>query len=92
MPGEAYEVHFALVPSETCPTEGSSPDPSPSECSTGGAAEEPAVEPQAVPAEGIADGSVSLTHRAQPGAPEAAATIPNACAGTVYRSAAMAAS
>ncbi|RII09185.1 hypothetical protein DSC45_32185 [Streptomyces sp. YIM 130001] len=90
-PGEAYEVHFAWVPSETCPTEGSSPDPTPSEGGTGGG-DQPATEPQLAPGEGTADGSVALSHTAQPGAPSAAATIPNACAGTVYRTGVMAAS
>ncbi|MFI5803667.1 hypothetical protein [Streptomyces sp. NPDC051561] len=42
--------------------------------------------PQLGTAEGDpADGKVAVTHTAEPGAPEAAATIPNACAGTIYR-------
>lgn len=32
-----------------------------------------------------AGGSVAVTHTAEPGAPSAEATIPNACAGTIYR-------
>lgn len=32
-----------------------------------------------------ADGSVAISHTADPGAPQAATTIPNACAGTIYR-------
>ncbi|MFG2641273.1 hypothetical protein ACGFYP_09940 [Streptomyces sp. NPDC048370] len=32
-----------------------------------------------------ADGSVAISHIAEPGAPQAATTIPNACAGTIYR-------
>ncbi|MEV3990025.1 hypothetical protein AB0J57_14080 [Streptomyces sp. NPDC049837] len=32
-----------------------------------------------------AEGSVAVTHTAEPGAPSAEATIPNACAGTIYR-------
>ncbi|WP_158574037.1 hypothetical protein [Streptomyces triticagri] len=91
-PGEAYEVHFAWVPSESCPTEGSSPDPDPTDGGTGGGGDEPGVEPQLVPGEGSADGSVALSHTAEPGAPTAAATIPDACAGTVYRTGVMAAS
>ncbi|MGW7417332.1 hypothetical protein [Streptomyces sp. NPDC054863] len=31
------------------------------------------------------DGKVAVTHTAEPGAPSAEATIPNACAGTIYR-------
>ncbi|UYQ63494.1 hypothetical protein [Streptomyces peucetius] len=36
--GKAYEVKFAWVPSDTCPTEGSSPAPSPSGGETSGGA------------------------------------------------------
>ncbi|MFC8917911.1 hypothetical protein ACFT5C_19280 [Streptomyces sp. NPDC057116] len=32
-----------------------------------------------------AEGSVTVTHTAEPGAPSAEATVPNACAGTIYR-------
>ncbi|MFD3515950.1 hypothetical protein [Streptomyces sp. NPDC058657] len=32
-----------------------------------------------------ANGKVAVTHTAEPGAPSAEATIPNACAGTIYR-------
>ncbi|MFF9915092.1 hypothetical protein [Streptomyces sp. NPDC013457] len=32
-----------------------------------------------------ADGSVAISHTAEPGSPQAATTIPNACAGTIYR-------
>ncbi|WP_329280287.1 hypothetical protein [Streptomyces sp. NBC_00691] len=34
---------------------------------------------------GPADGSVLVSHVAEPGGPSASATIPNACAGTIYR-------
>ncbi|MFJ6996379.1 hypothetical protein ACISUF_19930, partial [Streptomyces sp. NPDC003090] len=44
-----------------------------------------AVEPQMLPAEDTADGSVTVTHTPGAGGPQAAVTIPNACAGTIYR-------
>ncbi|MFD8971590.1 hypothetical protein [Streptomyces sp. NPDC059593] len=34
---------------------------------------------------GPADGSVTVSHTAEPGGPVAVATVPNACAGTIYR-------
>ncbi|WP_435969257.1 hypothetical protein [Streptomyces sp. Qhu_M48] len=34
---------------------------------------------------GLADGSVLVSHVAEPGGPSASASIPNACAGTIYR-------
>ncbi|MFI0989384.1 hypothetical protein [Streptomyces exfoliatus] len=34
---------------------------------------------------GLADGSVLVSHIAEPGGPAASALIPNACAGTIYR-------
>lgn len=34
---------------------------------------------------GTLDGSVAVTHTPEPGSQVAAATIPNACAGTIYR-------
>ncbi|MEU4350040.1 hypothetical protein [Streptomyces sp. NPDC023838] len=37
------------------------------------------------------DGKVAVTHVAEPGAPTAEATIPNACAGTIYRTGILAA-
>ncbi|MDT9682495.1 hypothetical protein RND61_10495 [Streptomyces sp. TRM76323] len=44
-----------------------------------------AVEPQLKREEGVADGSVTVTHTPGAGGPQAAATIPHACAGTIYR-------
>ncbi|MFB7590418.1 hypothetical protein [Streptomyces sp. NPDC056169] len=42
--------------------------------------------PQLLRADGRpADGSVSVSHTAEPGGPVAVATVPNACAGTIYR-------
>ncbi|MER5884231.1 hypothetical protein ABT160_10410 [Streptomyces sp. NPDC001941] len=93
-PSTAYEVKFAWVPTETCPTP-QSPDPStPAETggttsgSTGsGSDTAPNTQTQLDSADGggPAEGSVSVTHTAEPGAPSAEATIPNACAGTIYR-------
>ncbi|MEU7281985.1 hypothetical protein AB0A69_24895 [Streptomyces sp. NPDC045431] len=103
-PSGSYEVRFAWVPSETCPTTppdgGPSPDPSPSadggatstgangsDGSTGTAPE--GTEPQLATEDGTpADGSVTITHTPDAGSPTAEATIPNACAGTVYYTAA----
>ncbi|MFV0128650.1 hypothetical protein ACLGI4_13175 [Streptomyces sp. HMX112] len=96
-PSGAYEVKFAWVPEETCPTNGggggggASPDPSPSTGSGGGAPADgqdtgPAdTQAQLTTADGTpADGGVTVTHTAAPGAPAAQATVPNACAGTIY--------
>ncbi|MFI2004331.1 hypothetical protein ACH432_03095 [Streptomyces jumonjinensis] len=92
-PSQSYEVRFAWVPSETCPVDGGeSPDPTPTDGGEGGSVSEGSGgEPGGLSAQligedgGPQDGSVALTHTAQGGAPSAGATIPNACAGTVYR-------
>ena len=103
-PGAAYEVRFAWVPSETCPTSGgtgtggtggASPDPSPStdtgagtgtgtgtgstDTSGGGTAVQMLAE------DGTADGSVVVAHTAAAGSPTVSVSVPDACAGTVYR-------
>ncbi|MFB7371071.1 hypothetical protein ACFC0D_14645 [Streptomyces sp. NPDC056222] len=94
-PDNAYEVKFAWVPSETCPTVNPSPDPSTTTDgaggtsagatgSTGNGAETDGAATQ-LGAEGTVDGSVAVNHTAEPGGPQAATTIPNACAGTIYR-------
>ncbi|MFF5975265.1 hypothetical protein ACFY7C_27540 [Streptomyces sp. NPDC012769] len=97
-PDNAYEVRFAWVPSETCPTTGPNPTPTPTPTpdggssssggatgSTGTSPDENTVSTQ-LATDGVpADGSVEVTHTAEPGGPVAAATIPNACAGTIYR-------
>ncbi|MGW5674789.1 hypothetical protein ACWEV4_06835 [Streptomyces sp. NPDC003860] len=91
-PASAYEVRFAWVPDETCPP-GPSPTPTPSDGDAsgggngGGAGTPPGgQEPPASTFESAgSDGSVAVTHTAEPGAPTAEATIPNACAGTIYR-------
>ncbi|MFG3152281.1 hypothetical protein ACGF7W_09555 [Streptomyces sp. NPDC048219] len=95
--GASYEVQFAWVPSETCPTTGGTtgggtgdptPDPSPSEeptattgTSTGG---DTGTTTQLVTEEGPADGSVTVTYTPEGGSGPAAVTVPDACAGTVY--------
>lgn len=93
-PDTAYEVKFAWVPKDSCPTTGSSPEPTPSDGGSSGASTGTGTgttsentQPQLVPAEGggTADGSVAVSHTTAVGAPSAETTIPNACSGTVYR-------
>ncbi|MFC9591957.1 hypothetical protein ACFTUC_19475 [Streptomyces sp. NPDC056944] len=121
-PSGSYEVKFVWVPSETCPTTGTTPTPTPTtppeptatptptatasggtgnpDPSTGpdsggtgtgpgtGAEEGSGAgaAPQLLRADGTpADGSVVVSHTAEPGGPVASAVIPNACAGTIYR-------
>ncbi|REH21856.1 MULTISPECIES: hypothetical protein [Streptomyces] len=97
-PGAAYEVQFAWVPSETCPTTGGttgggsggpSPDPSPTADTTaaggtsaGGGEAGPTT--QLITEDGPAEGSVSVTYTPEGGSGSATATVSNACAGTVY--------
>lgn len=101
-PGSAYDVRFAWVPSETCPTDSggdsggsSSPSPSPSEQgsatngatttgATGGSGANDAS-PQLFTEDGTADGSVAVAYTPDGGGPTVTATVPDACAGTVYR-------
>ncbi|OIJ89794.1 hypothetical protein [Streptomyces colonosanans] len=96
-PGAAYEIKFAWVPSETCPTTGGggtgggtggeSPDPSPtvsSSESSGTNTQSGDVTPQLVTGDGVTDGSVLVSHTPATGSGTSSATIPNACAGTVY--------
>lgn len=90
-PTMAYEVQFAWVPTETCPTTGGSPSPTPTEGDGGGGAAGTGtttadMSPQFGSAdEGPADGSVAVTHTPEAGAPTAETTISHACAGTIYR-------
>ncbi|WP_406382408.1 hypothetical protein [Streptomyces sp. NBC_01618] len=98
-PSMAYEVKFAWVPKDTCPTAGGSPSPTPTggTDSTGGAT---ATGPGTGSGDGSADmnpqfgsedgggsldGSVAVTHTPEAGAPVAETKISNACAGTIYR-------
>ncbi|MET7621472.1 hypothetical protein [Streptomyces sp. NPDC005408] len=93
-PDTAYEVKFAWVPKDSCPATGASPSPTPSDggssgtsAGTGTGTTSSNTEPQLVAADGggTADGSVAVSHTAEPGAPSAETTIPNACSGTIYR-------
>jgi hypothetical protein len=97
-PGSSYEVQFAWVPSETCPTTGDNssgggtgdptPDPTPTEepATDGGTSTtgDTGASTQLVTEDGTADGSVTVTITAEGGAPSISATVSNACAGTVY--------
>ncbi|MFD9973177.1 hypothetical protein ACFWZR_02525 [Streptomyces sp. NPDC059017] len=86
-PEASYEVKFAFVPSETCPTTGASPDPTPTDGASGttdGAGTATNTEPQFDDGTG-ADGSISVVHTPEAGGPNAEAAIPDACAGTIYR-------
>jgi hypothetical protein len=91
-PGAAYEVKFAWVPSETCPPTGGSsggptPDPSPSTSAPSGStgSDSSGTSPQLMREDGVADGSVVVSHTPEIGAASSTATVTNACAGTVYR-------
>ncbi|MFF1715317.1 hypothetical protein [Streptomyces sp. NPDC058268] len=95
-PGAAYEVKFAWVPSESCPTDSGeppSPDPTPTEGSGGDSGSPGGTEPQMVREDGgVLDGGVTVSLTAAQGSPSAGATITNACAGTVYRTGMLSAS
>ncbi|MGW6273172.1 hypothetical protein [Streptomyces sp. NPDC055060] len=94
-PGAAYEVKFAWVPTEACPTDSGepSPDPSPTEGGGSESGSPGGVEPQMVREDGgVLDGSVTVSLTASQGSPAAGATIANACAGTVYRTGMLSAS
>jgi hypothetical protein len=108
-PGSAYEVKFAWVPSETCPTTGGpgggdgggtgSPSPTPSDPAgttgttgtTGGETASGATA-QLYAEDGTADGGVVVSYTAVDGAPAVKATVPDACAGTIYRTGVLASS
>ncbi|MFJ6899913.1 hypothetical protein [Streptomyces hokutonensis] len=99
LPGSAYQVKFAWVPSETCPTSsggdsggtgsgGTTASPSPSEdasTTSGSTAGDTGTSAQLLPEDGTLDGSVQVSHTAQAGSPTTSAVVPNACAGTIYR-------
>jgi hypothetical protein len=101
-PATAYEVRFAFVPSDTCPSEGAdSPDPTPSDPDHSsandpapgtdlGSSDVAGMDTQLGAEDGdqgggTEDGSVSVSHTPEPGAPVGETTIPNACAGTIYK-------
>ncbi|MFF7050608.1 hypothetical protein ACFY94_19815 [Streptomyces griseorubiginosus] len=91
-PGSSYDVKFAWVPSETCPTTDPSTDPTPDPTSspdasssagssTGG---DTGTSTQLMTADGTVDGSVLVTNTGEAGGPTMSTTVSNACAGTVY--------
>ncbi|MFG2370340.1 hypothetical protein ACGFY9_02520 [Streptomyces sp. NPDC048504] len=95
--GASYVVKFAWVPSETCPTSGTSTGgtttggptstPTPTEdasTSSGSTTGDTGTSTQLLE-DGTLDGSVQVSHTAEAGSPTVTATVPNACAGTVYR-------
>ncbi|MBT2426787.1 hypothetical protein J7F02_14160 [Streptomyces sp. ISL-112] len=90
-PSMAYEVRFAWVPTDTCPTVAPSPTPTPTpDAGTGGTTGESSgqsgTDTQALHQDGSsADGSIAVTHTPETGAPTAETKIDNACAGTIYR-------
>ncbi|MFG3409410.1 hypothetical protein [Streptomyces sp. NPDC048142] len=97
-PSMAYEVRFAWVPTDTCPAVSPSPSPTPSADGAGGPVgedtEEAGVEAQSLHEDGggTAEGSVTVTHTPEAGAPTAETEIPDACAGTIYRTGVLATS
>ncbi|MFJ1713634.1 hypothetical protein [Streptomyces sp. NPDC088260] len=98
-PSMAYEVKFAWVPKDTCPAVGGSPSPTPTEdaggasgaAASGGSAgsgdgtSETVTQSGSEDGGGTQDGSVSVMHTPEPGAPVAETKIDNACSGTIYR-------
>ncbi|MCX4676118.1 hypothetical protein OG413_12520 [Streptomyces sp. NBC_01433] len=95
-PSMAYEVKFAWVPTDTCPTTGATPSPTPTDGaggSTGEGSPQEGTQAQLAGEEGgAADGSVAVTHTPESGAPTAETKIDNACAGTIYRTGVLTAS
>lgn len=98
-PAMTYEVRFAWVPTDTCPTTGPSPTPTPSADGAGGpvgggSENQSGVDPQSLYEDGgtTAEGSVAVTHTPESGAPTAQTEIPNACSGTIYRTGVLATS
>lgn len=96
-PSMAYEVQFAWVPADTCPTVVPSPTPTPSADGTGGSTGEGSgqsgPEAQSLHRDGgTVDGSIAVTHTPETGAPTAEMKINNACAGTIYRTGVLATS
>ncbi|MFJ5827823.1 hypothetical protein [Streptomyces sp. NPDC093089] len=121
-PNGSYEVKFVWVPSETCPTTGTTPTPPPPTPTEQPTTQPPTVAPTTTadpgPSTGTggtgtagsgaeagagsdagtgttpqllhedgapADGSVVVSHTAEPGGPTASAIVTNACAGVIYR-------
>jgi hypothetical protein len=104
-PGAAYEVRFAWVPSEPCPTTGGgttdgggtggtdpSPDPTPTGEESPGTTTDGSnsVSTQLFTEDGTVDGSVLVSHTAEGGVATFSTGVGNACAGVVYRTGLMA--
>ncbi|WP_328223758.1 hypothetical protein OG272_27800 [Streptomyces sp. NBC_00104] len=98
-PGAAYEVRFAWVPSEPCPTTsggttdggtgGTDPstEPTPTGEATPGTTTDGSnsVSTQLFTEDGPVDGSVLVSHTAEGGIATFTTAVTNACAGVVYR-------
>lgn len=91
-PSMAYEVQFAWVPTDTCPTVAPTPTPTPTPSpdgsggSTGEASGPSGTDTQSLRRDGTTmDGSIAVTHTPESGAPTAETKINNACSGTIYR-------
>ncbi|WP_128434033.1 hypothetical protein [Streptomyces cyaneus] len=99
-PGDSYQVKFAWVPSEACPTTtdpsggtngGNDPSPTPTPTQdTSGTTEgtstggDTGTSTQLMTEDTTAEGSVTITNTPEAGAPAASVTVSNACAGIVY--------
>lgn len=100
-PGSSYQVQFAWVPSEPCPSSGGdttgstsgggepTPDPTPTENGTGSTTTTSdggnSVSTQMYTEDGVVDGSVLVSHTAEGGVGTFSTAVSNACAGVVYR-------
>ncbi|MFE7766702.1 hypothetical protein [Streptomyces sp. NPDC057438] len=99
-PGAAYEVRFAWVPSEPCPTTSGgttdgggtggtdpSPDPTPTGEQTPGTTTDGSnsVSTQLYTEDGAVDGSILVSHTAEGGVATFSTGVANACAGVLYR-------
>ncbi|MFJ8108828.1 hypothetical protein [Streptomyces sp. NPDC096132] len=100
-PGSAYEVKFAWVPSETCPTSSSSggttggessPSPTPTEQNSSSGDTGTGTTTQLLTEDGTADGSVVVAYTADDGSTTVSTTVSNACAGVIYRTGVLASS
>ncbi|WP_405870659.1 hypothetical protein [Streptomyces sp. NBC_00005] len=92
LPGAAYEVKFAWVPSGTCPTTGdssggsdggSTATPTPTDTASTSSGSDSGVTSQMVTEDGTQDGSVVVSHTTEAGSPTVSATVSDACAGQV---------
>lgn len=98
-PGDSYQVKFAWIPTETCPSTGEntggstgggepSPDPTPTENPTGATegtstGGDTGTSTQMLAAEGTAEGSVTISITTEAGT-TASVAVSNACAGNIY--------